>query len=327
WAVSIMDYGETFKRQRRYLQQNFRKQSLSNYHHIQTQEVHRLLNDLLVDPDNHAAHLKRLSGGIIMRIAYGHQVLSRDDHFIGIAEKGVLTIEAVGAIGAHIVDFVPWLRHIPDWMPGAGFKRLPPGTREDLYNFLHLPFEQVKAQMASGTATQCYTTTLMEETRGDDEEGVRSTAAIIYAGDLTSLKTQTLSAINTAILVLAANPVIQARAQAEMDVVVGSDRLPTFSDRERMPYMQCIISETFRWGATTPVGVPHRLCEDDYYRGYYLPKDSMIIANAWGMLHDPRVYPDPERFNPDRFLEGEGRTPQPDPRGPAFGFGRRQAHT
>ena len=41
------------------------------------------------------------------------------------------------------------------------------------------------------------------------------------------------------------------------------------------------------------------------------------------MLNDPRVYPEPEKFNPDRYLKGEGRTPQPDPRGPAFGFGRR----
>ncbi|CCM06848.1 uncharacterized protein FIBRA_09153 [Fibroporia radiculosa] len=119
------------------------------------------------------------------------------------------------------------------------------------------------------------------------------------------------------------HPVVQARAQAELDTVVGKTRLPTFDDRERLPYLQCVISEVFRWGVATPVGVPHRSTEDDEYNGWHIPKGTMVIANAWAMLRDERVYPEPERFNPDRFLAGEGRAPQADPRGPLFGFGRR----
>lgn len=50
----------------------------------------------------------------------------------------------------------------------------------------------------------------------------------------------------TAVIALAADPIVQARLQAEMDLVIGKDRLPTFADREELPYMQCIVSETLR---------------------------------------------------------------------------------
>lgn len=63
-----------------------------------------------------------------------------------------------------------------------------------------------------------------------------------------------MSGLMTAFTMMVANPIVQARAQAEMDMVVGKDRLPTFSDREHMPYMRCIVTETLRWGASTPIG-------------------------------------------------------------------------
>ncbi|KZT64789.1 cytochrome P450 [Daedalea quercina L-15889] len=319
WSLPSMDYGEKFKRHRRYLQQYFSKQNLPRFYEVETQEVHKLLRETLTRSDDMIDHVKRLAAGVTMLTSYGHEVDSVDDPWVRVAEKGVLTIEAAGAVGAHIIDFIPWLRHIPDWAPGGSIKRLPPGTREDLYNFVHKPFEHVKEQFAKGKAVKCYVTDLLEETNGQDEEGVCCTAAVTYSAGFDA----TFSALLTAVIALVANPIIQARLQAEMDLVIGKDRLPTFADRDSMPYMQAIVSETFRWGATTPVGVPHRLSQDDYYNGYYLPAGCTIMANAWAMLHDPRVYPEPEIFNPDRFLTGEGRTPQPDPRGPAFGFGRR----
>ncbi|KAG6853458.1 hypothetical protein C0991_004245 [Blastosporella zonata] len=261
-----------------------------------------------------------MAGGVIMEIVYGHEVKSIDDNFLQVASKGGRTIAAAGAVGAHIVDLIPPLRFIPDWFPGAGFKRLPPGTREDLLAMRDVPFNFVKEKIKSGTARPCYTSTLLEETKYQDEEGVRDTAGNTYSA--AGFDT-TLSALMSAVIALVLDPVIQARAQAELDCVIGKNRLPEFSDRENLPYIQCIISETFRWGATTPVGVPHRLTQDDTYNGYFLPAGTTVIANAWAMLHDPNVFPDPEKFDPDRFLVGQGRTPPLDPRGPAFGFGRR----
>ncbi|EJD00109.1 cytochrome P450 [Fomitiporia mediterranea MF3/22] len=319
WALPLVTYGETFRRHRRYLQRYFAKPLLPDYYHIQLKEARRMINDILEDPDNYKRHIERMAGAIIMEIVFGHEVKSTDDKFLQIASKGGKTIAAAGAVGAHLVDLFPLLRFIPDWFPGTGFKRLPPGTREDLAAMRNVAFEYVKEKMAKGIARPCYTSTLLEETNFADEEGVRDTGANVYSAGFDT----TLSALMSAMIALVLDPVIQARAQAELDTVIGKNRLPDFTDRESLPYIQCIIMEAFRWGATTPVGVPHCLTQDDEYNGYFLPEGSTIVANAWAMLHDPAVYPDPETFNPDRFLKGEGRTPQPDPRGPAFGFGRR----
>ena len=85
----------------------------------------------------------------------------------------------------------------------------------------------------------------------------------------------------TTMVCIVRDPIVQARVHAELDTVVGKDRLPNFGDREKLPYLQCVITEAIRIAATTPVGVPHRLMEDDEYNGYFIPKGSMVMANTW----------------------------------------------
>lgn len=70
----------------------------------------------------------------------------------------------------------------------------------------------------------------------------------------------------------------------------------------------------------TNSAVPHRLMSDDFHNGYFIPKGTLVIPNIRHMLHDPRIYPHPEKFDPERFL---GSNAQPDPRRVVFGFGRR----
>ncbi|KAH8101908.1 cytochrome P450 [Cristinia sonorae] len=320
WSLPLLPYGETFKRHRKYTQLFFSRSRLPQFYAFQRREAYRLINDVLDAPENYKEHVQRMAGAVVMALVYGHDARKHDDWLLQIASKGARTIESVGPVGAHLVDLIPILRFIPDWFPGAGFKRLPPGTREALSDMRFVPYNYVKEKMAMGTAVDCYVTELLEMTKSQDEEGVRDTAANNYSAGSDT----TTALLISAILALTVNPIIQARLQAELDTVVGKDRLPDFSDKDNLPYLQCVISEAIRWGAVTPIGVPHTSVQDDVYDGMYIPKGTTIIANAWAMLHDPQTYPEPESFNPDRFLTGEGRTPPPDPRTPLFGFGRRQ---
>ena len=77
------------------------------------------------------------------------------------------------------------------------------------------------------------------------------------------------------------HPEIQAKAQAEIDHVVGQGRFPIFGEENSFPYLMAILKECLRWRVVGPIGIPHRLIADDHYNGYFLPAGSIIIANSW----------------------------------------------
>jgi cytochrome P450 len=76
------------------------------------------------------------------------------------------------------------------------------------------------------------------------------------------------------------NPEVQKRAQAEIDHV-APNRLPTFDDYDSLPYIRAILKESARWGPTTPLGLPHRVMEDDVYENYLIPGGSTVFLNIW----------------------------------------------
>lgn len=76
------------------------------------------------------------------------------------------------------------------------------------------------------------------------------------------------------------NPQVQARAQDELDRVLG-DRLPTAEDLDSLPYLNAVLSEILRWHSVAPLGIPHRLIKDDTYNGYFLPAGTIVIVNGW----------------------------------------------
>jgi len=117
------------------------------------------------------------------------------------------------------------------------------------------------------------------------------------------------------------NPDVQRKAQEEIDRVVGTHRLPGYEDRPFLPYIEALYREVMRWRPPFPLSIPHATIKDDIYKGYFIPKGAAIFANIWAMTHNPAIYPDPDVFNPERFIT-QGRLNNDD-QVSAFGFGRR----
>jgi len=178
----------------------------------------------------------------------------------------------------------------------------------------------VKKAMTAGTAQPSFTASLMEEAADKDdstqyEDDVRGAGAVSYAAGSDT----TVSAIHMFMLAMVLNPEVQRKAQAELDNVIGPGRLPEFYDRENLPYINAVCRETIRWHPVLPLGVAHRVTQNDVYGNYFIPDGAIIIGNSWKMLHDEATYgSETEKFRPERFLVPGMKEPNA-----AFGFGRR----
>lgn len=91
--------------------------------------------------------------------------------------------------------------------------------------------------------------------------------------------TQSMAALTGAMVALIHHPHVQARAQAEIDLIVGRDRLPNFTDMDELPYISAICREVMRWRLVTPLAVGHAALEDDVYEGYFIPKGKLMVIN------------------------------------------------
>ncbi|KAJ0756579.1 putative cytochrome P450 [Helianthus annuus] len=117
------------------------------------------------------------------------------------------------------------------------------------------------------------------------------------------------------------HPQVLQKAQNEIDKKTGKVRLVDESDMVDLPYLHCIINESFRLYPTVPLLLPHESSQDCIIEGYNIPRGTMLLVNQWAIHHDPKLWTEPERFNPERFegLEGtrDGFKMMP------FGSGRR----
>lgn len=91
------------------------------------------------------------------------------------------------------------------------------------------------------------------------------------------------------------------QAHEELDRIVGKSRLPSYQDEPNLPFICGIIKETLRMRPIGKFGNNHYLTKDDWYNGYFIPKGSTIMANWWAIHYDPEVYPEPEKFLPERW--------------------------
>ncbi|KAG8989391.1 hypothetical protein FRB90_002255 [Tulasnella sp. 427] len=137
-----------------------------------------------------------------------------------------------------------------------------------------------------------------------DDEAIKHSGFAFFAA-VSETKEFTFRSLLLAMILF---PEVQFAARAEIDRVIGKDRLPNFEDRENNPYIRAMVLESLRWNPGGPIGVPHRLTKNDMFEGYLLPKGTSVFSSIWSETRlTPRYLKDPSSFIPERYMEELGK--------------------
>ncbi|KAJ3521495.1 hypothetical protein NMY22_g12292 [Coprinellus aureogranulatus] len=329
WSMGEMSYTPRWRTHRRVFHQFLSPNRVADYHPIMVEQRDECLRQLREQPTEFLEHIKMYFGKTLMRTSYGIDDMDQNELFIHTAESVLDVTSDVSAPGKYLVNIFAPLKYVPEWAPGGGFRKIVKRLIEMTEPALTVPFEAAKASWKRGEGSvhpsiaSSLIDCLPEEHSPNRQEmedlGKHICATAYIAGADTSASSAT-----GFILAMAAYPGVQKRAQAEIDAVVGSGRLPLVADRHSLPYLEAVLKEVGRWYTVAPLAVAHVTSSDDEYQGYFIPQGTSIFANSWAIMHDEGLFERPFDFVPERYLKDGKIDPSvPGPETAAFGFGRR----
>ncbi|KAI0061754.1 cytochrome P450 [Artomyces pyxidatus] len=312
WLLTLTRAGEQWRIGRRVVDRGLRPAATIQFQPMQRAKTHGFLKLLLERPDQFLEHIEHLQGAIVMSLAYGYDIKERKDLFLDTARE----------FDSILKTTILPVWSLPEWLPGMGFKQLARTGHELGERAIKRPFVFVKEAIENGTARPSMALEDLRDCTSETQERVIAAAlGSIHTGKSPNHMC-TATALSSFFLMLVLYPSVQERAQSELDSVLHGETLPDYSDRPRLPYIDAICKELLRWRLVGPLGVPHASTEDDVYDGYFIPKGAQF-SPARAILHDPTMYPDPEKFNPERFLAADGQVKDDPLLSAVFGFGRR----
>jgi cytochrome P450 len=198
-----------------------------------------------------------------------------------------------------------WRQFFPRWVPFAARRRMNRTAKELDRILFGLIAKKKEAAATSGVHGDDLLSRLLaardEEGSGMSDQQLRDECITLFlAGHET-----TANALSFACLLLAENPAAANTLVAEVRQVLG-DRMPGVDDLPRLPYTDAVVRETLR--LRPPAHIFGREATKEQTLGNYrIPKGSTVLISPWALHHDARFFPEPDRFRPERWLDGSAK--------------------
>ncbi|XP_021377686.1 cytochrome P450 2J6-like [Mizuhopecten yessoensis] len=257
-----------------------------------------------------------LIGSVTLGCRFDHN----DPRLQKIVRNAKSTSEINASIG--IISVFPFMRYVPGDL-------LQMKTFENNTNSIWKIFQEIidnhRQTITEGTTRDFIDAFLHEQRRTCSPDTVFTDQNLLLClSDLFLAGTETTSTVLTwAAKYLICHPKVQDKMRSEIFRVVGDSRSPCISDRPEMPYSEAVINEVLRCGNVVPLSLPHTATKDTIIGGYTIPKGVFVIPNVGSVLNDPNEFENPDTFDPERFIDGDGKLSGHEKVTLAFSLGKR----
>jgi len=263
----LLRYGPTWRLIRKMCHTLLNITAAKSYLPYQVLENKQMINDMLDTPDRFLEHIRRYTTSFTTSMVYGwrtpvydhqdvHDLYSEADKFFQITQSPT----------AALFDCFPVLRRLPEQLASVKRRaRTIYQVQGDLYLRHWL---NCKASVKSDTARPSFGANMAKVQEGEGERNFSDRLAAYTAGSLLEAGSDTTaSTLYAFVLAMVAFPEVQKRAQAEIDRVIGGERMPTIEDEPSLQYVRDCAKETMRWMPTAMFALPHAVTWDDSYMG------------------------------------------------------------
>ncbi|KAJ6471525.1 cytochrome P450 [Mycena sanguinolenta] len=313
---SFLDPGETFRVGKKLTNQVMAGVRAGRSHSLHRYEAMLTLQHIIQKPDGWYHHIDRFATSIIVSAMFGVRFTTgKEKTIMDIVQLNHEFKSSISSQAASIINVFPFLDYIPGPMPWR--KRAAEFRHKEKTIYGNLATKAIEGENSRIENWAQYFA-------GKDND-IGDCRELLNLLPIAAAHTTAMS-LQVFVLACMCHPEWIKSAQAQIDLVVGPTRLPNFSDREKIPYIEAVCREVLRWRPAARFGVPHKATADDvvHHNGkeYYIPKNSTVFGVPWIIEHDPAVYSDPDAFKPERWLDANGQL-SGDYDTTAFGWGRR----
>ncbi|XP_029905556.1 cytochrome P450 2J2-like [Myripristis murdjan] len=263
------------------------------------------ISDLKGKPFNPHVIINNAVSNIICSLVFGHRFEYEDERFIKLIKRFDSALQIAASLWARLYNAFPLLM------------RCLPGPHQTVQQFWSEVKDMIRSEIEEHKKDwnpaeprdyiDCYLTEIQMK-KGDAESTFSEENLVMCTLDLFVAGSETTSTtLRWAFLYMAKYPEIQEKVQAEIDRVIGHSRQPSMMDRANLPYTDAVIHEIQRMGNIVPLSLHHSTNRDIQLGDYTIPKGVVIIPNLTSVLFDKREWETPYTFNPEHFLNEEGK--------------------